>query len=90
MISMRKRRGVEGVGVGNGEAADGAGVDLAGVAHTCGIQGLVELVDGLRLHVSHGVAEVESGSELGDEAVWAVGLRGEEPEVGAHRTSIIG
>ena len=70
--------GVEGVGVGHGVAVDGAGVDLGGVADTCGIQGLVELADGLLPHVVLGQAEVDLGGERGDEAVRAVGRVGDQ------------
>src|ERR1700733_6260362 len=72
--------GAEGVGVGHGEAVDGAGVYLAGVVDACGIQGVVELAGGLGRHVAFGEAEVDLGGDLGEKAVRAVGRAGDQEE----------
>jgi hypothetical protein len=45
---------------------DGAGVDLGGVVDTCGVQGSVELAEGLGRQVGFGVAEVDLGGDLGE------------------------
>lgn len=67
--------GAESVGVGHGEAVDGVGIDLGGVADTCGVQGLVELPEGLGRQVAFGMAEMDLGGDPQEE-VGPVGAHG--------------